>query len=68
MSCHERLQHHIRGHLATDPRPPGTKARQGHRPLLRIRVRDYRVVYEIRDSELVVLVVTLGHRKVYDRL
>ena len=55
--------------LATDPRPPGTKALQGHRGLMRIRVGVYRIVYEIRDSELVIVVVTLGHRsKVYDRL
>jgi mRNA interferase RelE/StbE len=55
--------------LATDPRPAGTKALQGHRPLLRIRVGDYRIVYEVRDSELVIFVVTLGHRsQVYDRL
>src|SRR5680860_1151359 len=29
--------------LATDPRPVGTKALQGHRPLLRVRVGDYRI-------------------------
>jgi mRNA interferase RelE/StbE len=31
--------------------------------LYRIRVGDYRVVYEIRDRELVVLVVKVGHRR-----
>lgn len=55
--------------LAGDPRPHGTKAIQGKHGLLRIRVGDYRIVYEVRDSELVIVVVTLGHRsKVYDRL
>jgi mRNA interferase RelE/StbE len=55
--------------LATDPRPHGAKALKDQHGLLRIRVGDYRVVYEVRDSELVVYVVTLGHRsKVYDRL
>jgi mRNA interferase RelE/StbE len=35
---------------------------------LRIRVGDYRIVYEVRDSELVVLVIQIGHRsQVYDR-
>ena len=31
--------------------------------LRRIRVGSYRVVYEIRDTELVVLVVRIGHRR-----
>lgn len=54
---------------ATDPRPHRAKVLQGHRGLLRVRVGDYCIVYEIRDSERVVFVVTLGHRsKVYDRL
>ncbi len=30
---------------------------------LRIRVGDYRVVYDVRDEELVVLVLRLGHRR-----
>lgn len=33
------------------------------RGLRRIRVGDYRVVYEIRDEELVVLVVRVAHRR-----
>ncbi|MET9023712.1 type II toxin-antitoxin system RelE/ParE family toxin [Actinopolymorpha sp. NPDC004070] len=31
--------------------------------MLRIRVGDYRVIYEIQDARLVVLVVDLGHRR-----
>lgn len=31
--------------------------------LRRIRVGDYRVVYEVQDQELVVLVVRIGHRR-----
>ena len=33
------------------------------RGLRRIRVGDYRVVYEVRDDELVVLVVRVAHRR-----
>lgn len=29
----------------------------------RIRVGDYRIVYDIEDSELIVLVVAVGHRR-----
>jgi len=32
-------------------------------PYLRIRVGSYRVVYEIRDEKLVVLIVKVGHRR-----
>ena len=48
--------------LADDPRPPGSKKLSG-RPAWRIRVGVYRVIYEIRDERLLVLVVTIGHRR-----
>ena len=60
----------IRGAIALlgqDPRPPGAKALQG-RPGLRVRVGDYRIIYTVDDSVLVVAVITLGHRRdVYER-
>jgi mRNA interferase RelE/StbE len=48
--------------LAMDPRPSGCKKLSG-RPAWRIRIGDYRVIYEIHDQELVIVVVTLGNRK-----
>ena len=48
--------------LANDPRPVGSKKLSG-RDAWRIRIGDYRVIYEIDDDELLVLVVTLGHRR-----
>ena len=48
--------------LATDPRPSGCKKLSG-RPAWRIRIGSYRVIYEIRDEQLLVLVVTIGNRK-----
>lgn len=60
----------IRGAIALlgeDPRPPGAKALQ-NRPGLRVRVGNYRIIYTIHDDVLLVVVVTLGHRRdVYDR-
>jgi mRNA interferase RelE/StbE len=54
--------------LRTEPRPHGVRALAGQHGWLRIRVGDYRIVYEVRDSELVVLVIQIGHRsQVYDR-
>jgi mRNA interferase RelE/StbE len=48
--------------LVDNPRPPGCKKLQG-RDSYRIRVGDYRIIYNIFDKELVVDVVALGHRK-----
>jgi mRNA interferase RelE/StbE len=60
----------IRGAIALlgkDPRPPGAKALQG-RDGLRVRVGNYRIIYTVQDDVLLVIVVTLGHRRdVYDR-
>jgi mRNA interferase RelE/StbE len=53
--------------LAEDPRPPASRPLRG-RPGLRVRVGDYRIIYTIADDVLLIVVVTLGHRRdVYDR-
>jgi mRNA interferase RelE/StbE len=49
--------------LSPDPRPPGAKKLTRYASRYRIRVGEYRIVYEIRDQVLVVLVLTVGHRK-----
>lgn len=37
-------------------------------PFWSYRVGDYRIIYEIRDQDLIVLVLTLGHRReIYER-
>jgi len=48
--------------LAADPRPAGCKKLSG-RPAWRIRIGPSRVIYEIQDARLLVLVVTIGDRK-----
>jgi mRNA interferase RelE/StbE len=50
------------GQLADNPRPVGCKKLKGM-SAWRIRVGDYRVVYEIHDDVLVVLVVRVAHRR-----
>jgi mRNA interferase RelE/StbE len=53
--------------LGDDPRPPAARALQG-RPGLRVRVGHYRIIHTVTDEVLLVVVVTLGHRRdVYDR-
>ena len=50
--------------LAEDPRPRGVETLSGTTPTLqRIRVGDFRVIYEIKEGKLLVWVVRLGDRK-----
>jgi mRNA interferase RelE/StbE len=54
--------------LALEPRPPAATMLRGGTRLWRVRVGDYRVIYQVQDDRLVVLVLRLGHRReVYDR-
>jgi mRNA interferase RelE/StbE len=49
--------------LAENPRPSGVKKLKDAGALYRVRVGDYRIVYEIRDRQLVVIIIRIGHRK-----
>lgn len=54
--------------LADDPRPPSATRLVGGAGEWRIRTGDYRVLYEIEDDALLVLVIRVGHRReVYRR-
>ena len=46
-----------------EPRPPGAEKITGIANTYRIRVGNYRVLYEIHDNVLVILVIDLGHRR-----
>ena len=48
--------------LGENPRPPGCRKLAGQ-DAWRIRVGDYRVVYEIGDRVLLVYVIDIGHRR-----
>ena len=48
--------------LGDDPRPHGYRKLAGRGEQYRIRVGDYRVIYDIRDAVLVVFVIEVGHR------
>jgi mRNA interferase RelE/StbE len=48
--------------LAEDPRPPGCRKLRG-REEWRVRVGDYRAIYEIDDERREVLVLDIGHRR-----
>ena len=61
MESYERTRAAIRA-LAEEPRPPGYRKLSG-REGWRIRVGDYRVLYEIEDTPKTVTVVQVGHRR-----
>jgi mRNA interferase RelE/StbE len=48
--------------LGIDPRPSGYKKLK-QREGFRIRVADYRIIYEIHDDILLIDIIDLGHRK-----
>jgi mRNA interferase RelE/StbE len=51
------------GGLADRPRPHGARKLQGYYDVYRIRVGKYRVVYEVFDDRVIVIVLKVGHRK-----
>ena len=48
--------------LAIEPRPLGVLKMEGEEDLYRVRVGDYRIIYEIQDRVLLIVVVKVGHR------
>lgn len=54
--------------LQEDPRPMGAEKIKGKDDIYRIRVGDYRILYEVRDKELIICIIEAGHRReVYRR-
>jgi mRNA interferase RelE/StbE len=54
--------------LATEPRPSGAKKLVDGNGEWRVRTGDYRIVYEIQDNVLLILVAAVGHRRdIYER-
>lgn len=64
VGAQRRIIRSLRG-LEIEPRPRGAirLAGRGEERIWRIRVGDYRVLYEIRDGRFVVLVIRIGHRR-----
>jgi len=49
--------------LSADPRPAGCVALKGMPGVLRVRVGDYRIVYNVGDAERVLLIIDIDHRR-----
>ena len=48
--------------LAEKPRPDGVRKLVGSEDLYRVRVGDYRIIYEIHDAALLVSIIRVRHR------
>jgi len=49
--------------LEIEPRPFGCKKLSGSSASYRLRVADYRIIYDINDREVVVTLLKMGHRR-----
>ena len=49
--------------VEANPRPSGIEKLKGEENVYRLRVGDYRILYEIHDNQLLVLVIKIGHRR-----
>jgi mRNA interferase RelE/StbE len=61
-----KIQRQLLAHieaLASNPRPPGCKLLYANEKLYRIRSGNYRIIYQIRDKILLVVIVKVGDRK-----
>jgi mRNA interferase RelE/StbE len=56
-----RLQQHLKA-LATNPHPPGARKLKSKRSLFRIRIGNYRIIYEVREKEQIALIAHLLRR------
>jgi mRNA interferase RelE/StbE len=49
--------------LSRNPRPLGAEKLKGIADLYRVRVGDYRILYQIQDAVLLILIIQIGHRR-----
>ncbi|HCI69638.1 MAG TPA: type II toxin-antitoxin system mRNA interferase toxin, RelE/StbE family [Balneola sp.] len=66
----DRILKWLRSNLATeeDPRRTGKSLKGRMKGLWRYRVGDYRIVSQIQDEQILILVIRIGHRRdIYDK-
>ena len=49
--------------LAKTPRPKGCRKLKGFEDVYRIRVGTYRLIYNIDDKQILIIIIKVGHRK-----
>jgi mRNA interferase RelE/StbE len=53
--------------LADDPRPSGVKLLSLKERIYRVRAGDFRILYQVNDRVLTILVIAIGHRREVNR-
>lgn len=53
----------VKTYLAQDPLNHGEPLSYEYQGLYRYRFSDYRIIYEAKEKELVILIVKVGHRR-----
>ncbi len=48
--------------LPEEPRPEGCRKLKGANDLWRIRVNTYRIIYQVKDAKLKILIIRIAHR------
>jgi mRNA interferase RelE/StbE len=55
--------------LAQEPKRENIKKLEGYPDLYRFRSGDYRIIYQVRDQEVLIIVIRIGHRReIYKKL
>lgn len=49
--------------LSDEPRPSGVKKLKGYDDAYRVRFANYRILYKVQDKELIILLLSVSHRK-----
>ena len=49
--------------LAISPVPQGARKLMGEQNIYRVRQGNYRVIYELKNKKLIILILKIGHRK-----
>ena len=61
-TAQKRIAKKIESLVESPPDPAKTKMK-GDNPFHRVRVGDYRIIYEIQNEILLILILKIGHRK-----
>jgi len=59
----EKIRIGVESRLAKDPTRRGKPLTHNHKGKWRFRFSEYRVIYEIKETEILILVIEVGHRR-----
>lgn len=62
-SLGDKIKEKVENYLAKGPINRGEPLSYQYKGLYRYRFSDYRVIYEIKENELMILILEVGHRR-----